>query len=37
MDNPFFYIVVTLGVLTVIGIICIAISPLLKDKEQQQT
>ena len=34
MEHPFFYIVVTLGILTVLGIIGIAISPLLRDKEE---
>jgi hypothetical protein len=37
MDNPFFIIVVTLGILAVLGIIGIIISPFLKDKEQPQT
>ena len=37
MDNPFFIIVVTLGILTVLGIIGLIISPFLKDKEQPQT
>ena len=37
MDNPFFYIVVTLGILTVLGIIGLIITPFLKDKEQPQT
>jgi hypothetical protein len=37
MDNPFFIIVVTLGILSVLGIIGIIISPFLKDKEQPQT
>jgi hypothetical protein len=36
MDNPFFIIVVTLGILTVMGIIGLIISPFLKDKEQPQ-
>jgi hypothetical protein len=34
--HPFFMIVVTLGILAVIGIIGIIISPFLKDKEEPQ-
>jgi hypothetical protein len=37
MDTPFFIIVVSLGILTVMGIIGLIISPFLKDKEQPQT
>jgi hypothetical protein len=37
MDSPFFMIVVALGILAVLGIIGIIISPFLKDKEQSQT
>ena len=37
MGDPFFIIVVTLGILSVLGIIGIIISPLLKDKEQPQS
>jgi predicted PurR-regulated permease PerM len=37
MDHPFFIIVATLGILTVMGIIGLIISPFLKDKEQPQT
>ena len=34
--EPFTMIVVTLGILTVLGIVGIAISPFLKDKEEPQ-
>ena len=37
MDHPFFMIVCALGVLAVLGIIGIIISPFLKDKEQPQS
>jgi hypothetical protein len=37
MDNPLFIIVVTLGILAVMGIIGLIISPFLKDKEQPQS
>jgi hypothetical protein len=37
MDNPFFIIVVALGILAVMGIIGLIISPFLKDKEQPQS
>ena len=37
MDNPFFIIVCTLGILTVMGIIGLIITFFLKDKEQPQT
>ena len=33
MDDPFFIIVVTLGILTFLGIVCIVIKPFI-DKEQ---
>jgi hypothetical protein len=36
MEHPFFYIVVTLGVLAVLGIVGVIFSFLLKDKEQTQ-
>jgi len=36
MEHPFFIIVITLGVLTVMGIIGLIISPFLKDKELPQ-
>jgi len=36
MEHPFFIIVVTLGVLTVMGVIGLIISPFLKDKGQEQ-
>jgi hypothetical protein len=36
MEHPFFIIVVTLGILTLMGIIGLIISPFLKDKEQPQ-
>jgi hypothetical protein len=35
MDEPFFIIVVTMGILTFLGIVCIAIKPLI-DKKQPQ-
>ena len=36
MDHPFFIIVVTLAVLTFLGIVCIIIRPFIGDKEQPQ-
>ena len=36
MDHPFFIIVVTLAVLTFMGIVCILIKPFISDKEQPQ-
>jgi hypothetical protein len=36
MEHPFFYIVVAMGILTALGIIAIAINPLLKDKQEPQ-
>ena len=36
MDHPFFMIVVSLGVLAVLGFIGLIISPFFKDKEQPQ-
>jgi hypothetical protein len=36
MDNPFFIIVITLGVFALLGIIGLIISPFLRDKEQPQ-
>ena len=36
MDNPFFIIVVTLAILTFLGIVCIVIKPFISDKEQPQ-
>ena len=36
MDEPFFIIVVTMGILTFLGIVCILIKPLI-DKEQPKT
>jgi hypothetical protein len=37
MDDPFFFIVVTLGIFAVLGIIGIIIGHFLIDKEQPQT
>ena len=37
MEHPFFYIVVTLGILTVLGIVGILVEPLLRDKEESET
>jgi hypothetical protein len=37
MENPFVIIVWFLGILSVLGIICILIEPLLRDKEEPQT
>ena len=37
MDHPFFIIVCALGVLNVLGIIGLIISPFLKDKEQPES
>ena len=36
MDHPFFMIVVSLGVLAVLGFIGVVISPLFRDKEQPE-
>jgi len=35
MEQPFFVIVVTLAVLTFMGIICLAIKPFISNKESQ--
>ena len=36
MDHPFFIIVVTLAILTFMGIVCLIIKPFISDKEQPQ-
>ena len=36
MDDPFFIIVVTLGILTFLGIVCIVIKPFISGKEKPQ-
>ena len=36
MDNFFFIIVVTMGILTFLGIVCILIKPLISGKEKPQ-
>jgi hypothetical protein len=36
MEHPFFIIVVTLAILTFLGIVCLLIKPFISGKEQSQ-